>query len=92
MKTPRWGGAGKGPMRVTWMQVWADLLAAGVDRNTIDKQPNALLVGLMEATENTAAVYQEWEEIWAVQLKDCTAPKDVPLEVKSDGSLCGGIV
>ena len=45
MKTPRWGGAGKGPMRVTWMQVWADLLAAGVDRNAIEKQPNALLVG-----------------------------------------------
>ena len=46
MKTPRWGGAGKGPIRVTWMQLWADLLAAGVDRNKIDKQLNALLLEL----------------------------------------------
>ena len=26
------------------MQMWADLLAVGIDRNKIDKQPNAVLL------------------------------------------------
>ena len=46
LKTLIGGLASKGPMRVTWLKMWADLLAAGVDRNKIDKQPNALLLEL----------------------------------------------
>ena len=61
VKTLLGGLAGKGPIRVTWVKMWADLLAAGVDRNKIDKQPNALLLELWEATETRTAVCQVWK-------------------------------
>ncbi|KAF6293141.1 hypothetical protein mRhiFer1_009046 [Rhinolophus ferrumequinum] len=39
-------GRGCGPQRVTRRQMWRDLVAAGVDREKIDRQPNALLLEL----------------------------------------------
>ncbi|KAF6327540.1 hypothetical protein mRhiFer1_008258 [Rhinolophus ferrumequinum] len=39
-------GRGQGPQRVTLAQMWCDLVAAGVDRKKIDRQPNALLLEL----------------------------------------------
>ncbi|KAF6276061.1 hypothetical protein mRhiFer1_009417 [Rhinolophus ferrumequinum] len=39
-------GRGRGPQRVTRAQMWCDLVAAGVDREKIDRQPNALLLEL----------------------------------------------
>ena len=66
------------------MQMWADLLAAGVDGNKIDKQLNALLLELwrqlriqQQFTKNGKCPQ---EEIRAVQL-DYMVPKDVPLEL-----------
>ena len=46
VKTPKGTRAGKGPIQVMRMQMWADSLAAGVDRNKIGGQPNALLLEL----------------------------------------------
>ena len=42
------------------MQMWANLLAAGVDRNKIDKQPNALLLELWRQLRPEKQ-YQVWE-------------------------------
>ncbi|KAF6293130.1 hypothetical protein mRhiFer1_009035 [Rhinolophus ferrumequinum] len=39
-------GRGRGPQRVTHTQMWRDLVAAGVDRKKIYRQPNALLLEL----------------------------------------------
>ncbi|KAF6278118.1 hypothetical protein mRhiFer1_009402 [Rhinolophus ferrumequinum] len=39
-------GQDHGPQRVTRPQMWCDLLAAGVDREETDRQPNALLLEL----------------------------------------------
>ena len=36
VKAPNGSQAGKGPTRVTWAQLWADLLAAGLDKNKIE--------------------------------------------------------
>ena len=41
VKTPKGGQAGKDTVQMTQMQIWDDLLAVGIDRNKIDKQPNA---------------------------------------------------
>lgn len=46
LKTSKGTQAGKGPIQVTRMQMWADLLAAGVERNKIGRQPSALLLAL----------------------------------------------
>ena len=42
------------------MQMWANLLAAGVNRNRIDKQPNALLLELWRQLRPEKQ-YQVWE-------------------------------
>ncbi|KAF6323418.1 hypothetical protein mRhiFer1_008395 [Rhinolophus ferrumequinum] len=39
-------GRGRGPQRVTCAQLWRDLVVVGVDREKIDRQPNALLLEL----------------------------------------------
>ncbi|KAF6390302.1 hypothetical protein mRhiFer1_007876 [Rhinolophus ferrumequinum] len=39
-------GQGHGPQRATRAQMWHDLVAAGVDREKINRQPNALLLEL----------------------------------------------
>ncbi|KAF6357055.1 hypothetical protein mRhiFer1_009988 [Rhinolophus ferrumequinum] len=39
-------GQGHGPQRVTHAQMWRGLVAAGVDREKIDRQPNVLLLEL----------------------------------------------
>ena len=66
------------------MQVWADLLAAGVNRNKTDRQPNALLLELWSQLrpEQQFAKFGKHpqQEIQAVQLKDYMALKDVPLD------------
>ena len=36
VKAPNGSRAGKGPTQVTWAQTWADLLAAGLDKNKIE--------------------------------------------------------
>ena len=64
------------------MQIWADLLAAGVDRNKIDRQPNVLLLEpwrqLRLEQQFTKFGKHPQQEIWVVQLEDYMAPKDVP--------------
>ena len=62
MKVPKQGQAGKGPYRVRRMQIWADVLTVGVDRNKIDKTAQCSVPGATAATETGAAVYQVWEE------------------------------
>ena len=42
------GRAGKDPIQVMRMQMWADLLAAGVNRNKTDRQPNTLFLELQK--------------------------------------------
>ena len=46
VKTLKLSRADKCPIWVTQAQMWADTLAAGLDRNKIDKQPNAVLLEL----------------------------------------------
>lgn len=46
VNTPKGYQGGKGPIQLTWMQMWTDLLTEGVDRNKIDKQPNAVFLKL----------------------------------------------
>ena len=46
VKTLKGTGAGEGPILVTRMHVRADFLAAGVDRNNVNRQPTALLLEL----------------------------------------------
>ena len=74
--------AGNGPIQVTRMQIWADLLAAGVDRNKIDRQPNVLLLEpwrqLRLEQQFTKFGKHPQQEIWVVQLEDYMASKDVP--------------
>ena len=84
--------------------MWAHLLAAGVDRNKIDKQPNALLLELWEATETRTAVCQVWEaptardtsssvrRLHGTQGCSFRTIKAVTLLLETgDGSLYGGI-
>ena len=42
----RVGSVEKGPKRITHMQMWIDLLPAGLDQTKIVRQPNAVLVAL----------------------------------------------
>ena len=64
--------------------MWTDFLAAGVDRNKIDRQPNALLLELWKQLrpeqQFTKFGKHPQQEIQAVQLEDYIAPKDVPLD------------
>ena len=64
------------------MQMWADFLAAGFDRNKIDKQPNALLLELWRQLRLeqrfTKFGKHPQQEIWAVRLEDYMVPEDVP--------------
>ena len=64
------------------MQTWADLLAEGVDRNKIDKQPSALLLELWRQLrpeqQFTKFGKHRQQEIQVVQLEDYMASKDVP--------------
>ena len=82
VQTPKGARAGKGPIQVTRMQIWADLLAAGVDRNKIDRQPNVLLLEpwrqLRLEQQFTKFGKHPQQEIWVVQLEDYMASKDVP--------------
>lgn len=59
----------------------ADLLAAGTDRNKTDKQPNSPLLKLWRQLRLeqrfTKRETRPQQEIWAVQLEDYMAPKDV---------------
>ena len=48
VKTPKGAQVGKGPIQVSRMQMWADLLAAGVNRNKTDRQPNTLFLELQK--------------------------------------------
>ena len=65
--------------------MWADLFAVGVDRNKIDKQPNAVLLELWRQLrpEQQFAKFgkRPQQEIQAVQLEDYMAPRDVPSEL-----------
>lgn len=58
VNTPKGYLIGKGLIHRLWMQMWTDLLTEGVDRNKIDKQPNAVFLKAMEVTKTRAAVYQ----------------------------------
>ena len=77
----RRGQAGKDPVCVTWMQVRADLLAAGTDRNKTDQQPNSPLLKLWRhlrlEQRFTKREMRPQRGIWAVQLEDYIAPKDI---------------
>ena len=65
--------------------MWANLFAVGVDRNKIDKQPNAALPELRRQLrpEQQFAKFGKHpqQEIQAVQLEDYMPPKDVPSEL-----------
>ena len=69
--------------------MWADFLAAGFDRNKIDKQPNALLLELWRQLrleqQFTKFGKHPQQEIWAVRLEDYMVPEDVPF---SDALFC----
>ena len=69
---------------MTRMQIWADLLAAGVDRNKIDRQPNVLLLEpwrqLRLEQQFTKFGKHPQQEKWVVQLKDYMAPMDVSFD------------
>ena len=62
--------------------MWADLLAAGVDRNKFDEQPSALLLELWRQLrleqQFTKFGKHPQQEIQVLQLEDYMAPKDVP--------------
>ena len=76
------GRTGKDPIQVMRMQMWADLLAVGANRNKIDRHPNALLLELWRQLrleqQSTNFGKHPQQEIWAVQLEDFMVPKDVP--------------
>ena len=78
------GGPSCHPTRLTTMQMWADFLAAGFDRNKIDKQPSALLLELWRQLrlekQFTKFGKHPQQEIWAVQLEDYMVPEDVPFD------------
>lgn len=46
MNTPEEGQAGKVPIQATWLQMRANFLAVGIDRNKIGKQPSATFLEL----------------------------------------------
>ena len=61
VKTLKGAWAGKDFILVTITQMWADLLAVGVDQNKIDRQPNALLLELWRQLRPEKQFYQVWE-------------------------------
>ena len=81
-KTPKRGRAGKGPTWVTQVQMWANLLVAGVDKNKIDKQCSAVLLELWKqlSPEKQFTKYEirPQHEVWAVQLGDFMPSRDGP--------------
>ena len=84
VKTPKGTRAGKGPIQVMRMQMWADSLAAGVDRNKIGGQPNALLLELWRNWDQSSSLVSSRsthsQRFWAVQLKDDLVPDDDPFD------------
>lgn len=44
LRAPKGSRADKGPTQMTQAQIWANLITAGLDKNKIDKQPNAVLL------------------------------------------------
>ena len=84
VKTLKGSRAGKSPVWVMRMQIWAGLLAAEFDRNKVDRQPIALLLELWRQLRSeqrfTKLGKHPEQEMWAVQLEDCVVPKDVPLD------------
>ena len=64
--------------------MWTDFLAAGVDRNKIDRQPNALLLELWKQLrpeqQFTKFGKHPQQEKQVVQLKDYMAPMDVSFD------------
>ena len=62
------------------MQMWVDLLAMGVDRNKVDRQPDALLLELWRQLrleqQFTKFGKHPQQEIQVVKLKDYMAPND----------------
>ena len=82
VKTLKGAWAGKDFILVTITQMWADLLAVGVDQNKIDRQPNALLLELWRQLRPekrfTKFGKHPQQEIQVVQLENYMMPKDVP--------------
>ena len=81
MKTPKGAGAGEGPILLTRMYMRADFLAAGVDRNKVNRQPTALLLEPwrhrdQSSSTNFGSAHSKREG----QINDRMAPKGVPLE------------
>ena len=62
------------------MQMWADLLAMGVNRNKVDRQPDALLLELWRqlGLEQQFTKFRKHpqQEIGVVKLKDYMVPND----------------
>ena len=85
VKTPKRARADKGPTWVTQVQMWADLLAVGVDKNKIDKQSNAILLELWKqlSPKKQFTKYENHpqHDIWAVQLGDFMPFRDGPANV-----------
>lgn len=82
VKTPKRGQAGKGPTGVIQVQMWADLLGVGADKNKIDKQPNVICLELWKhlSPEKQFARYENHpqHEVWAIQLGDFMPFRDGP--------------
>ena len=66
------------------MKLWADLLAPGVDRNKVDRQPSVLCLELWRQLrveqQFTKFGKHPQQEIWAVRLEDYMVPEDVPFD------------
>ena len=81
MKTPKGSRAGKGPTWVTQVQMWADSLAAGLDRNKIDKQPNGVFLELWKQLrleqQFTKCEKRPQHEVRGVQIEDFMPTGDV---------------
>ena len=86
---PEGGLSRQGPVWLTRMQTRADFLAAGVDRNKIDRQHIAVLLELLRQLRRepqfTEPGKHPQQEIQSGQLKDYMAPKDV---LFGDALLC----
>ena len=67
---------------MTQVQMWADLLAVGADKNIIDKQPNAIRLELWKhlSPEKQFTKYENHSqhEVWAIQLRDFMPFRDGP--------------
>lgn len=66
---------GRAPQKVTWTQMWVDLLAAGIDRAKTDGQSNAYLLELWKQLKPEQQYTNLWTAkaapvVWAVCLED----------------------